>query len=228
MATFDSAYLLSLFNRYAGRVSSGDSMTDAVKYQRLSEAQNAVIADIAARTPYVLYPTAAYGSFPTMTTSDNQVFTFGTDSNGYPKFPIGKTMIYPSLSAIPDYPWQPGFDYLDEGTQIRIPNNRTYVGTLYYRGIIQPVDIDATHQPALNPEASRELIVWRAVAEYAKEPGITGAKADIMNTAETQYGRAFSRWMLVWKTQFAGGGAITPITTSVVGPAWVGGWGTSP
>ena len=50
MATFDSAYLLKMFNRKAGRPTA-DTITDPLKYERLSEAQNNVIAMLAAVAP---------------------------------------------------------------------------------------------------------------------------------------------------------------------------------
>ena len=221
-ATYDSADLLSSFNAFAGRPSSGDAITDATKYARLAKAQNQVVTDIASRHPECLYPTAAYGSYPTCTTTDNQIFTFGTDSNGYAVVPLGKTRIFPSLGSIPDSPWIPGRDYLDEGSQIRIPNNRSYAGTLYWRGITQPVDIDATHQPALKPEASRMLIVYRAVSDFLRE-----GKRDVEGSAQYdgQYNNEFARWMLTWRTQFKGGGVLAPLG-DVGGDPWTsGGYG---
>ncbi len=220
--------LLALWNRYAGRPATGDTVTDATKYDRLAKAQSDVIYDIAARHPECLYPTAGYGTYPTCTTTDNQIFTFGTDGEGYPLSPIGKTRIYPSLSAIPGSPWQPGEDYLDEGTQIRIPNNRTYSGTLYWRGITLPAAIAAATQPVLFPEPSRLLIVYKAVGDYANEGVRNGPLADRMDAL---YGRDFARAMLVWKTNFKGGGALGPlgdfgpVTSPYYGGGYVGGNG---
>ncbi len=68
------------------------------------------------------------------TADGGYTFTFGTDGNGYALFPLGKANIYPSLNAVPNYPWVPGVDYLDEGTQIRMPNNIAYSGTCTGRG----------------------------------------------------------------------------------------------
>ncbi len=219
MASYDSSDLLLSLQTFAGRPTSGDPVTTATEYARLAKAQNQVVADIAARHPECLYPTAAYGSYPTLTTTDNQVFTFGTDSNGYPVSPLGKAKIYTSLGAIPDNPWMPGADYLDEGTQIRIPNNRTYSGTLYWRGIKQPVDIDATHQPALFPAASRMLIVYRAVADFLRE-----GKRDLEAAAQYdgQYNNEFARWMLTFRTQFKGGGVLAPLG-DIGGDPWTSG-----
>lgn len=203
-----STVLLTLFNRYAGRPASGDSVSDADKYDRLAKAQTDVIADIIVRYPQCLYPTAAYSAFPTATNSGDQIFTFGTDGQGYAVAPMGKTRIYASLAAFPNDPLKPGEDYVIEGTQIRIPNNRTYSGTLYWYGIAVPTAIAAGVQSVLFPEPSRLLIVYKAVGEFASEANRNPALADRMDTL---YGRDFARWMTIWKTQFRGGGALGPL-----------------
>lgn len=203
-----STSLLELFNRYAGRPASGDSITDAQKYDRLAKAQTDVIFDIAARHPQCLYPTAAAGSYPTCTTSDQKIFTFGTDGQGYAIAPIGKTRIYPSLAAIPNSPWEPNVHYQDEGTQIRIPNNGTYSGTLYWRGITIPTAIASGVQSALFPEPSRILIVYKAVGDFALEGMRNPTLAAAM---DARYQREFQRAMAVWKTNFKGGGALGPL-----------------
>ena len=201
-ATWDSAYLLSMFNRKAGRPSSGDTIDDLSKYQRLSESQNRVVAMLSGIMPQVLYPSA----IPTLTTADGgYTFTFGTDANGYNIAPMGKAGIYDNLASIPYFPWVDGVQYLDEGTRIRIPNNGTYSGTLWWRGITPPADIDATHQPALFPEASRELIVMDAVRQFAGEPGGDPAT---QQTMQGEWEKAWPQWCLVWRTQFRHGGAL--------------------
>jgi len=79
---------------------------------------------------------------------------------------MGKGGIYQNLNDIPDFPLMPGRDYMVEGTQIRAPNNGTLPGTLYWYGIAQPDNITAISQPALMPEASRELIAVEAVRQF--------------------------------------------------------------
>lgn len=205
MATWTSAECLARFNRYASRPDSGDSITDANKYQRLTDAQNVLLERAAAIVPNAFYSKAAYGSTPTLSTSDNQVFTFGNDLNSNPMMPIGKVRIYEALSAIPDYPWQEGRDYLNEGTQIRIPNNQTYGGTLYWRGIAPVIDISSTNQPSIIPAYFRSLIVFEAVREYAEEGSRNTALADRM---QLLFERGFQRYCMVLKTQFSSGGAL--------------------
>lgn len=206
-----SAYLLTVFNRYTGRPKA-DSVTVPSKYERLTEAQSSIVADIAAICPWVLYPTVTYANMPTMTTSDNQIFTFGTNATtGFPIAPMGRTGIYSSLAAIPDCPWVEGVDYLNEGTQIRIPNNGTYSGTLYWRGITPPGPIsdDADEQPSLYPEGSRELIPLRAAEMFLLEGGRNPQLAAVYHA---QYVNRWARWCLEWRTAFKGGGVLGHVT----------------
>ena len=142
MATWDSAYLLTMFNRYAGRPASGDSISDADKYIRLNEGQNRVIAEMSFRCPDSLNPKGA--TLNTMTASANgNIWTFGTDPNGYAIAPFGKARIFDSPASFPQYAWVEGWDYVNEGTQIRLTNNRTWSGALYWYGITLPADITA-------------------------------------------------------------------------------------
>lgn len=201
---WQSTDLLAMLNRYTQRPTT-DSITDTTKYRRLTEAQNRVVAMIAGIAPNSLYPKVAYGSIPTLTTTDNQVFTFGLDSNDYAVFPMGNAKIFTSLNQIPNTPWVEGVNYMNEGTQIRIPNNLTYTGTLYWYGMQQPSDIDATHHPSLLPEASRELIVLEAAKQFAEEGGRNPNLADRM---QALFDRMWPRWCLVWKRQFSDGGAL--------------------
>lgn len=151
-----------------------------------------------------------------MTTSDGGfTFDFGTDSNGYALFPLGKVGIYTSLTAVPSSPWTEGIDYLDEGSRIRIPSNRTYAGSLYWRGITPPPDISATSEPSLFPAPARELISIRAVKAFAQAGNIN---PDLAAQMAEQDARAFPRWMLVLRTQFRSGGALMPLA----GNGWNG------
>lgn len=212
MSSYDSNDLLSLFNRFSGRPSADAIMNDS-KFDRLSKSQNNVIALIAGVAPYSLYPKGGYSSLPTMTTADSQVFTFGLDSDNNPIFPIGKVGIYTDLGSVPDYPWREGYDYLNEGNQIRIPNNRTYTGSLFWRGIVPPPDISATVQPVLQPLPARELIVLDAVRKFAMENDRNEGLAQAM---ANEWNVAWPKWCLVFKTQFRSGGALGSWTTREV------------
>ena len=204
MPTFTSADLLTRFNELAGRGAS-DTISDSNKYRRLADAENVVLADAASRVPKAFVNKGSYAAMPTLSTTDSQVFTFGTDVNGDPLFPIGKVEIYPSLSSVPDSPWIEGVDYLNEGTQIRIPSNRTWGGTLYWRGIAPVLPIDGTNQPSIIPPPFRMLIVYEAVRRFAEE-----GKADLelADRMAMNYQREFARFCLTLKTQFSNGGAL--------------------
>lgn len=205
MAAWDSADLLDQFNQLAGRPTTDSGITDDAKYARLARAQRRVITDLAAIAPHVLYPTADAASYPTLSTTDNKRFTFGTDADGNAIEPIGKTQIYTSLSNIPDFPWTPGLDYLDEGKQIRIPNNGSYSGTLYWRGITTPADISATNQPVLFPPSARELIVVDAVRQFSLAGARNPVLAELM---AREYDRLWAKWCLAWRTAFKQGGGL--------------------
>lgn len=202
MATWDKAALLALFNRYAQRPAT-DAITDAAKYQRLSEAQMAVIEAIAAIYPYCLYRT---GGPTTLSTSDSKVYTFGNDGNNEnAQGPLGHVAVFRNLADYPDNPLIEGIDYLDEGTQIRIPNNRTE-GTLYWTGIPTPADITASVEPSLRPAPARILIVIKAVERFALEGGHNPSLAADMRL---MWADEFPKHMLAWRTRFRRGGAIS-------------------
>ncbi len=181
-------------------------------------AQDEVIADIAAICPWILYPKVSYANMPTCTTTDYQIFTFGTDANGYAISPMGSTKIFTSLNDIPDSPWVEGVDYLNEGTQIRIPNNNTYSGTLYWRGITPPGPISgsASQQPALFPEASRELIALRYAYNFGTEgnrfPDLSDAMAIRYGYPLTNSPGRFAFWCTSWRKAFSSGGALGGIS----------------
>ena len=203
MATWDKAYLLAMFDRLAGRPDA-DEISDANKYVRLAEAQNEVIQDIAALYPYCLYRS---GGPTTLTTSDNKVYTFGNDGNSEnAQGPIGHVAVFRNLEDYPDNPLIEGIDYLNEGTQIRIPNNRTEQSTLYWTGITTPADITASVEPTLRPAPARILIVIKAVKNFAEEGDQLPTLAASM---ERRYAQEFGKWMLVFRTQFRKGGVLS-------------------
>jgi len=201
---WQSSDLLTRFNAYAGRPTT-DAITDPEKYQRLSDGQNAVLVEIANVVPRVLYgpPTA-------MTTADGgYTWTFGVDGNGYPLFPLGKASIYPNLDAVPDYPWQPGLDYLDEGTQIRIPNNIQWPGPLYWYGMTPPQAIAADVQPVIQPPPSRILIVIKGVQIFAEEYLRNAALTDQM---QLRWDREWPKQAAMLRKHFRGSATLGPLT----------------
>lgn len=212
MATWDSADLLLKFNELAGRPTS-DEVTDARKYQRLSAAQQDVISDIAAIYPDAMYRT---GGPTATTTSGGIVHTFGSDGSSHAVAPLGQVWIGRNAATYPDPDLLEGDDYTNEGTQIRMVNQRVEP-TLYWHGIATPSDIAAggSAEPSLRPAQARILIVIKAVQRFAEEMVRDMELADRM---AQRYGAspsnggyppgAFAKWMLVWKTQFRSGGGL--------------------
>lgn len=201
MSTWDSADLLAEFNQLAGRPST-DEITTLSKYARLAKAQQAVLEDIAA-----IYPTCLYrsGGPTATTTSDGIVHTFGSDAQTQAQGPIGHVWIGRSLSRYPDTDLVEGDDFTNEGTQVRL-NNQRVISTLYWNGIPTPTDISASNQPSLRPAPSRYLIVLKAVERFGREGNHNLALADEIGM---QYGRELAKWMLVFRTQYRHGGALS-------------------
>jgi hypothetical protein len=197
---WQSADLLTRFNQVAGRPTT-DAISDAAKYVRLSDAQESVLARIAAiaGSQQDQAPTA-------MTTADGgKTWTFGTDGNGYAVYPLG-AKVFPTLTAIPDYPWTPGIDYLDEGTQIRMPNNLSWTGQLYWRGVVGPPAITASVQPVLQPPAARILVVLEAARSFAEEYVRNGPLADRM---AARFEREFASQMTSIRRHLRGNGTVS-------------------
>lgn len=218
---YSATYLLDALKRFVGRSMPADSITDASYYRRLSEAQSGIVADTAAICPHVFYPTVGYSAMPTLTTTDQQTFTFGTDSDGNAISPIGKVGIYPSLDSIPSYPWRAGYDYIPLGTTaIQIPNDNTYTGTLYWRGVTMPGVIDGTHEPVLEPLSSRILIPLRAAVAFLEEGG---RNLPLATTYQSRYDREWANWLVTWRTSYRAGGALgnwVPGLQVAAGSSW--------
>src|ERR1700730_6964824 len=184
----------------AGRPSA-DAITDTVKYGLLADAQDAVMSRIAAicGKQQNQAPTA-------MSTADGgYTWTFGTDGNGYALYPLG-ARVYPTLTSIPDYPWTPGLDYLDEGTTIRMPNNMAWTGSLYWYGIVGPQAISASVQPVIQPPPARILIVIDAVRSFAEQFVRNGALIDQM---EAKWAREWPDQMTAIRKHLRGNGTIS-------------------
>lgn len=195
-----------MFNRLAGRPDS-DAITDPEKYQWLADAQQSVVQEIAG-----VFPQCLYGPPAALVTADSgMTFTFGTDVNSNAIFPMGKVGIYDSVAAIPDDPWSEGIDYLSEGARIRLPGNTQFVGTLYWRGITPPVTLDASTPPAINPPAARELIVIKAVKDFAEA---AEQNLDLAAAMAARWAHTWPRWCLVFKTQYRSGGVLEPLALS--------------
>jgi hypothetical protein len=195
-----SAELLELFNDLTGRAAT-DSILVTKKYVWLARAENEVVSEIATVRPSMLYQKVGASSLPTMSTTDNNVFTFGAGIE-----PFGRVQIYRHTNDIPDRPLVEGCDYLSEGNQIRLPRGRTITVPLYWRGIVMPVPITADEAPHLIPTAANELTAIRAARNFAESGNLRNtALADRMRL---RWKERFPYWCLVWKQQFMSGGLL--------------------
>lgn len=202
-----SAELLELFNDLTGRGAT-DVISDTKKYRWLKRAQDEVISEIATFAPKVLYPKVGTSALPALSTTDSNVFTFGTDTAGDRKAPIGDVQIYRYISDVPDRAMIPGVDYIDEGDQIRLPRNRVWTGPLYYRGILMPLGLSAAvgETPALIPGPANELTALRAGANFAESGNLRNAA--LADRLKQRYMIRLRYWALVWKRQFSAGGVL--------------------
>ena len=225
MAAWDSPYLLNLFNRYSGRAQGGatDTISTADKYDRLAIANQEVLLAISSIIPRFLY-----GAPTAMSTADGGfTYTFGTDGDGAPNTPLGKAQVFPSLNAVPNFPWLEGIDYLDEGTRIRMPNNQQWTAPLYWYGMTMPQDLSASVNPTLNPPSARILIPVQAVKNFAEEGNRNPPLAAAMNA---KYQEHFGPIMTAMRKHFRSGGTLGQGSYpwgragGLYAPSGLGGW----
>ena len=202
----NAADLLELFNDLTGRAAT-DSIPSTKKYTWLSRAMYEVVSELATVTPRSLYQKVGTSALPTLSTSDQNVFTFGDDANGNPIAPLGDVQVYKFITDVPDTPMVPDLDYVSEGSQIRLPHDRKYGGTLYWRGIVMPAPITAaTTQLPLLPIEANELIGIRAARNFAESGNVRNAS--LADRMEKRWAQRFPKICLLLKRQFSAGGAL--------------------
>lgn len=166
MALYDSADCLSRMKTGLNRPTTDEAWgtSDATAYAVLTEAQQELYQYAVTRAP------AAFIGAPTALTpsSDRKTWTFGADADGADVWPMGQATIYPSLASYPDYPWIEGLDYLLEGDLIRIPNDRSWSGTLYASFSGTPNVLSASAAPTL-PKPLRPAMIALAKAKFAEQ-----------------------------------------------------------
>lgn len=209
---YSSRWCLQRYGRYIGRpdsstVGATDVISDEVKYQSLSEAQDEIITDLSGVYAVALYPTTSPANTPTMTSTDGgQTYVFGYDDYGNPLVPIGRVGIYRSINDIPNWPMTPGSDYIPLGSQaIQFPNNTSYAGPLYFRGVFPAPPMTKAVDPVLFPLSARALIPLRAAINFAMDVHRDMALA---STLTSKYAERWVEHCLIWKTQFSSGGAV--------------------
>jgi hypothetical protein len=202
MSFATSADLLEMFDEMAGRAPT-DTITPAQKYKKLARAEKSVLTELVrvARTSF--YPK---GVLPQLETTDHNIFTFGTDTDDLPIVPYGDCQIFSRLTDVPDRPWRRDWDYLDEGTQIRLPRGRKFTGPLYYRGVVSPADISETENPHFIPVEANELTVIRAVRDFAATGNLRAPA--VVAEMRIRWNERYPVICSLLKRQFSDGGAL--------------------
>ena len=220
---YESQDLLRWMNQFVGRAGlTADSISPFIKYDFLATAQDYVIQRIASASAKTLFSPPEQ-----LTTADGGLtFTFGTDANGYPLFPMGRTGIYANLASIPGGAWTPGIDYLDEGTTIRMPNNTPYTGTLYWYGLQAAPRMSDTVQPILMPPSIRMLIARRAAAMFAESGQIRNPQIADRQTLEfeKEFGEAMTLLRKHFKNSGCLGRMLMPWGVGNYTAGWPGAW----
>lgn len=211
MADWDSADCLKRLKDAVGLEDASEFDDVADLYPLLADGQEEVVREVAAR-----YPDAFYQAPTLMTASgDRKTFSYG-QVNGQDVMPMGWVQIAPRLSAFTGMfftGWVNGVEFLDEGTKIRIPSDRTYSGNLYFRGVMRPARITAAVGPSLLPlEIGVPLLVNRAMRKF----GLLGnQRPDLVKVADEEWGYPktqtpglFATAMLTYKRRFRGGGGM--------------------
>lgn len=205
MTDWDGPFMVARFLAEAGIATANELDTNADIYPRLSTALRHVIRVSASRfaNPFYQAPTTLTPS------ADRKTFSFGLDRDGVSNMtPMGWVQIAPFANAFSgDYfaGWIEGRDFISEGDHIRIPSNRSWSGTLYGRWVPTPPAITAAVAPVLLPIDARELAVIQAVLDWAQE----GDQApDVADRMAGKWKAKWPEYMLMWRRQYRGGGAI--------------------
>lgn len=206
MADWDGPFMVARFLAEAGVGSSNELDTNVDIYPRLSTAQRTVLRQSASRytNPFYRAPTTLTAS------SDRKTFTFGTDPADSARniVPMGWVQLAPYANAFSgDYfvGWVEGRDFISEGDRIRIPSNRSWGPSIYGRWVDTPANITALVGPSILPIDVAELTVIQAVADWAQE----GDQApDVAARMERKFAAKWPEYMLMWRRQYRGGGAL--------------------
>lgn len=198
--------MVSRFLAEAGLATANELDVTTDIYPRLSTAQRAVLRKSASRyaNPFMQTPTTLTAS------ADRKTFTFGTDPADTARniVPMGWVQIAPYQNAFSgDYfvGWVEGRDFISEGDRIRIPSNRSWGSTLWGRWVTTPANISASVGPSILPIDVAELTVIQAVLDWAQE----GDQApDVAARMDTKFKAKWPEYMLMWRRQYRGGGAL--------------------
>jgi hypothetical protein len=174
MATYDTAELLADFKLAAQLPENDESIDLSQMYRLLRNAQAEIIGEIAGMG----MAESQFGAPVKLTTADGGLtYTFGSDDDGNPIFPIGAVEIKESPTGRvwrPGAEWDADADFIMEGDRIRFPQQkkRTYANGPWARFVAPPGQLDVDSPPVLKPAYARTLIVWRALVTWATFGGL--------------------------------------------------------
>lgn len=166
MADWDSADLLARVKRFAATPPVDEDMQDVDWYALLTAAEAHWLPQFATHFPWLLC------TAPTLmlTADGGQTYTFpaGVTPLAVQLFDaLGGRLMRPSSY------WDKSGDYVFEGARIRFPANDTRSfpdGAPYARYVLPPGAIDGATESQLQPAYARELLVFRALVEWATRP----------------------------------------------------------
>lgn len=194
---WSSADLLRRCKQHARRPAVDQSMTDAMWYSNLTEAQAEVYPRL-----FACHPDLGYSAPVQMGSLDGgETYLFGYDAAGEDIRPSGHAELYATLESIPDDPMIEGEDFIAEGGLIRMLGNRAvnYGVGPWARLILAPdIPISATYEPLLYPKPARMMFVWLALAAWAARPG-SGASPEYY---EAKYEALFQNTLLDLATSY--------------------------
>lgn len=166
-AADDSAELLTRMRLVTRRPKNDRALTDQMAYVWLTEAQRALIYELAAHIPDILK-----GAPEKMNSLDGGL-TYSTVAGE----PLGHMEIYaaPYTEPLVEGPlWASASDYTREGARtIRMGGNmaRTFADGPYARYVVKPGVIDQTKQPTIQPVDLRRVLPWKAAVMWAEAGG---------------------------------------------------------
>lgn len=172
---------------YARRPAVDEAMSDAQWYALLTQANAYWSTVIGSINPESLYAQA--GPVLMQTADSGASYTFGVDGDGNQIVPYGRAEIRESptgrvMHAGADY--NPQADYIDEGWRIRFPNQRirSFGNGPWARFVTEAGTINATTQPTLTPAKLGMLLVFNAVARWARAQRENPAEFEAMERKE--------------------------------------------
>lgn len=172
MAQWDSAYLLAACKALAQRPAVDATMPDASWYLLLELAQSHWTNVLSAQVPWVLM-----GPPTNLSTADGGV-TYTFPGGIQPLAVEVYDATGPARLLRPGAYFDSSADYVWEGSVIRFPQNLGNVAgfNMVARWVSPPGTLNASTQPTLQPPHARQLLIYRAVAQWASQGGMRDAK----------------------------------------------------